>query len=441
MCKEVEAGQVYINNEPFSKEGHPFIKNAMFMPLYNTTRTIIGILGLSGASRADSFQKEDYKLFEPYIDIASYILQLVIERNNTSKQKAEVLSNISNALKKPIDGIMYAKRISDTVPLNLKERQLVDIITFYTVKLLDMVNDIQDYTKLYTGSLSLVNKSMSLDSCLNSVLEMSKSKINTDALKINIETDFQNTNIIISDEIRIVQILMSLLDNCIKYTKKGFVTIKAWLSEEPEQPSRARLNFEITDTGIGMTSEQLNNIFNIKPSNDSIGLGLIIVKRLIELFEGQINITSSCLKGTKVSFFLKVKRFVNLESKFIKKYFADSHALVYGDGDNVQIQDTLMDYGIKTILATNAQDALKYTKGKNIGLCFLNDSNKDYKDINEIKPEIIITSDKHLESDNIYIIDTVNKTLFIEALNRAIVDKEPNPGIFECDRKLKVLIA
>ncbi len=383
MHKDINIGEIHINNAPkLLPHNHPPIDKIICLPLHDAENGVIGVVGLSGGT---SFTKETAATYQPYIEICSYILQLAIERANINHHKNNFLLSVSNALREPIDGILGVSKLSTAASLTPVQRQYIDAVTFYSIKLLDMVNDIQDYTKMVSGNLHLINKTMSLQQCLDTVMLITQQKLEGPAsvsLNLTCSPDLPDT--IIADEMRLTQILVNLLDNACKFTKKGTVHLhittdgsasKAQVQASQQAPQASQqapqasqqLEFTITDTGIGMSAEQVHNVFTNTPKEGKgMGLGLLIVKYLVDMFGGNITIRSTPNVGTVVQFTLFVGRKIELTHDQIKQTFDKSLCLLYSEVRNQPLVDILGSYGIQTVQLTSLKEFKKRFKSVKI---------------------------------------------------------------------------
>lgn len=375
---------------------------------------------------------DDLSIDNIFKETCAYILQLAIERSNIVKYKNCFLTNISNAIKPSIDGILNISKLTSNLNLSHTQKHYFDLTTIYSMKLLDIINDIQDYTRLSMKSLHLINKTMNIRECINAVLMIVQHKVSSSvALTFNLEDDIPD--IIIGDEIRIIQILVNLLGNACKFTKEGTITMTI----------KAKLDFKnnnwifcfiIADSGVGMNEDQVLNIFNeIKPSsnnmNESIKLGLLIVKKLLELLDGDIIIFSTPLKGTCVTVTLTVGHRTILTPEQIKEKFIDEYVLVHN-----YKKDKFYDYGIKTFSSGNVKEAVKYLKNKSLkfNMIFLyKTSEEDLKAINKVinSGTIVYIKDKKeeihdIEQEPYYILTPLTTEKISDVLLNIITDRE-----------------
>lgn len=365
MHKDINRGEMHINNSKQPDCPHPHTDKIICLPLYDASesRRVIGFVGLSGSI---DFTKEIADTYMQYIEICSYILQLAIERTNINHHNNNFLLTISHALREPIDGILGVSKLTNNASLTPVQRQYIDAVTFYSIKLLDMVNDIQDYTKMVSGTLNLINKTMSLQQCLDTVMLITQQKLGSNTVSLTLTASPNLPDTIIADEIRITQILVNILDNACKFTKKGSVSLHIYTpytDKKPPSQTPHELEFTITDTGSGMPAEQVKNIFTHNPKEGKgMGFGLLLVKYLVEMFGGHITLSSTPNVGTVVKFTLYVGRKIALTLDQIKQVFQNTECLLYSEVRNQPLVDVLDLYGIKTVQVTSLKEFKKRFK-------------------------------------------------------------------------------
>lgn len=438
MQSYISTGEIYINNSPkITKVGHPPVEKILFLPLHDANNTVIGILGLAGSF---DFTIEIADSYAEYTDMCGYILQLAIDRNNMNYHKNRFLTNVGNALRDPINGMLNVRKIVNSAQMTPVQKQYIDVVTFYSMKLLDMVNDIQDYTRMVSGNLILVNKSMDIHKCLDAVQLITQQKTSAN-VTLTFNRNGNLPSMIVADEVRITQILVNLLDNACKFTTKGSITLD--ISASPSVNNTHEIMCTISDTGIGMTQEQVYNIFGgtyiaTHDSHTGVGLGLLIVKYLIEMFGGHISMESSPSSGTTVRFNLFVGHKHNLSIDQIKSHFRGTYALLHGTAFSHDIIDNLAIYGIKCIQSSNITEALRLLHHKSFKekfkfkmVCFwhTNDIDKDtIKQACNSSVAMVTLSDSVAvpDDDSNFILNIPLSTRSIEdLLTSIIVDSKP----------------
>ena len=236
-----------------------------------------------------------------------------------AKAKSVFLANMSHEIRTPINAILGM----DT--MILRESDDKDILEYAgniqsaSQTLLSLINDILDFSKIETGKLELVQGDYALSSLINDVYHMLLGKAKEKGLAFNVDSDKNLPAKLYGDEVRIRQILVNILNNAIKYTEKGSVTLNVGMSEQQNadainnnnvtgsQPAKnIIITFTISDTGIGIKSENISHLFdsfsrfdeNKNKHIEGTGLGLAITKQLTKLMNGKINVTSKYGEGS-----------------------------------------------------------------------------------------------------------------------------------------------
>lgn len=349
-------------------EGHPDIKNAAFYPLKNGS-AVIGVLGLS----ADILTDELLRKAENMAEVVASIMVITLDRRATIIHKDNFLANISHEIRTPLNGIVSCTSMLKESPLTGPQKELVSIISQCSIQLLDIANDILDYTKIVTGNLKLNLKPMSLKKCINDVTDLYRNKIAERGLQFKLTCADTVPDMVVGDSTRLVQMLLNLLSNALKFTKKG--TIEIQIEAVKVSPDRCTLRFNVSDTGIGIAPSRLETIFNSFQYNDNylcsdcgVGLGLPITKQLILLHNGKIWINSTvqtagdAASGTIVSFTLDYQLYqIDVDKSVLAAHYNGRNVLVICQlEDRKSLFSALASYNIRPILTTNYQEAETY---------------------------------------------------------------------------------
>lgn len=223
----------------------------------------------------------------------------------SSKVKLDFLSSMSHEVRTPLNAIVgYGSLIKDADTLSEVKNYAGEIINSSNV-LLGMFESIIDMKKIETNKISVKNKYYDFSKEIKELLTILKPKIVNKGLKLNVNINFNN--ILYGDITIIKMIITHIMDNAIKYTSNGSISFNAEFNDN-------LLKITITDTGIGIKKENLENIFEMfergtcKNSNlNGMGLGLTIAKRLTDLLGGRIIISSRVNVGTKVTILIRQK--------------------------------------------------------------------------------------------------------------------------------------
>ncbi len=220
-------------------------------------------------------------------------LRLINAFEESSRLKSEFLANISHEIRTPMHGMLSASTLLLDTSLTEEQRETVDIIEDSGAILLQIINNILDYSKIAAGSVSvksdLIDPSAIVASTIRSVQATLSQSVQIESI---LAPDVPKS--VKGDPLRYRQILQNLLDNAGKFTEKGSISVYAALKDENE--ATCTMITEVRDTGIGIPEAKVQNIFNPFTQLDSstkkryqgTGLGLSIAKSLTELLGGQI---------------------------------------------------------------------------------------------------------------------------------------------------------
>ncbi len=228
------------------------------------------------------------------------------ELREANKVMKEFMDNVSHELRTPMNAIMGISNMilkygSDN--LTPKQREGLQIISQSGNRLIALINDILDLSRIDANKTKVSNEEFNLNSFLATIKSLVLSLIENKPIKFFIRKSTNLPEIIYSDQKKLNQILLNLLGNAVKFTKKGKINLFIHIANN-------ELIFEVTDTGIGIKKENLENIFYKFKQADEVdnkeyqgtGLGLNISKKLVELMEGSIKATSEYGIGTTMRF-------------------------------------------------------------------------------------------------------------------------------------------
>ena len=324
------------------------------------------------------------------------------QAEQSSRTKSTFLSHMSHEIRTPMNAILGIAEIQLQ-----KETLLPEISeTFGKIYesgelLLNIINDILDFSKIESGKLELASVKYNLPGLINDTTQLNRLRYESKPIEFSLQLDANIPLELIGDELRIKQVLNNILSNAYKYTDKGkiefFVSVESGRMKAGE-PKNVFLVFRISDTGQGMTEEQLGKLFeeyvrfNLNKNRTIVGsgLGMSITKRLVELMNGEIIVESVPDSGSVFTVRLpqecsgpeicgeiiinKLKNFnfqnnVMLKKmQFVREYMPYGSVLVVDDVEsNMYVaKGLLLPYGIKIDAAYNAFDAIEKIKNGNV---------------------------------------------------------------------------
>jgi two-component system, sensor histidine kinase and response regulator len=251
------------------------------------------------------------------------------EAEEATKAKSEFLANMSHEIRTPMNAIIGMAHLALKTDLTAKQHDYLKKVDISAKSLLGIINDILDFSKIEAGKMDMESVDFRLQETLDNISTLVGIKTQEKGLELLFKVDPAVPTALVGDPLRLGQILVNLSNNAVKFTDTGEIVVSTDLKKIEE--SQVTLKFSVTDTGIGMTSEQAANLFQPFMQADSsttrkyggTGLGLTISKRLAEMMGGEIWVESEHGRGSTFSFTANF----GMGKEKAKKQFKPSKAL------------------------------------------------------------------------------------------------------------------
>ena len=271
-------------------------------PLYDTNGVRIGSIGIHlDITRQKRLQKS---------------LQKAREESDRSKRAEErFLAKMSHEIRTPLNAVIGMSYLLSETEINKEQEEYVEVISRSSNLLLNLINDILDYSKVNSGQIQVRQTPTDLGVMLSDLAQTFRLKTQGGTSSVEIVSNLEIDNsLVLTDETLLNQVFMNLLSNAEKFTREGEIRIEAKVLSESE--NAITYQFSVCDTGTGIAAERLDAIFQefvqeegiFLNSSDGTGLGLAITQRIVELLDGKIWAESTLKVGTSIHVVLPFQR-------------------------------------------------------------------------------------------------------------------------------------
>ncbi len=337
-------------------------------PLINAQNKLYGISGIATDITERVMQREE-------------LIQARKVAEDAKRLQEQFLANMSHEIRTPMNGIQGMTDLLLDTQLTDKQHDFAKTIKRSADNLVVIINDILDFSKIKAGKLTIEKIDFDLREIVENISAVFSHKLQEKGLSYVMDIDKNIPSILKGDPYRLNQILVNLVGNAIKFTQTGGVTLKIGVKES--NTSTVTLTFSVSDTGIGIKKEKLNEIFesftqaSIETSRKygGSGLGLAITKQLLEMQNGSIWVDSELEKGTTFHFSIsfccsRAEHQQFFRSKKLKEYhgFLQNKKFLVAEDNKVNqkvIQNVLQKAGAVADIANNGLEAIDYLKKEN----------------------------------------------------------------------------
>ncbi len=347
--------------------------NFVYQPYLETDETISGVTliayDVTGVVTANK-KIEDTNTALIEAKLIAELKTKIAEEAVRSKQ--QFLSNMSHEIRTPMNAIIGFTKVILKTDLDAKQKEYLTAIKTSGNALIALINDILDLAKVDAGKMTFMQTPFKLTISVSGMLHLFETKIQENNLELIVNYDPNIPEIVLGDSVRLNQIILNLVSNAVKFTKNGKITVCVNLVYEDKE--HVKIEFIIKDTGIGISENKIEHIFENfqQASHDTsslyggTGLGLAIVKQLVEQQGGTILVKSKLNEGSTFSFkliFLKTDELTCNEIEPIELDMEQTHIKVLVVEDialNQLLMKTILnDFGFEQDIANNGKIAIE----------------------------------------------------------------------------------
>ncbi len=312
--------------------------------------------------------------------------EAVVKAESANNAKSMFLASMSHELRTPMNGILGMVQQLFKGELSEEQAEYLTTIQHSGDQLLAIINQVLDFSKIEAHKVELHPESVDMKQVIHNIVSLCSGAQEDKGTTIAAVVPEQTLPFLLVDDVRLKQVLINLLNNAIKFTQQGEISLELVLINTDK--SHCQLQFTVNDTGIGIHPDRIEHLFEPFAQNDAsttrnfggTGLGLTISNQLVGLMGGKIKVESELDKGSNFSFTLSLPISHQVEPEVMAKapeltkaFFKNKKILVVDDTRiNIKIMSMVIsDTEAEIIVATNGQEAVEAFKSNNIDLILM----------------------------------------------------------------------